>query len=125
MIKLQITLQTNTMLHGTVPSPIIVSMGEDLSEMYLTLDCDHSMGMTVIGTSIDMWAFNYITSFSISLIEGAVMNASTNGTFSSITMDIINAYLSNSTSLKVFLENGSLIEENGNEFLIIDPETGT
>ena len=53
------------------------------------------------------------------------MNASTNGTFSSITMDIINAYLSNSTSLKLFLENGSLIEENGNEFLIIDPETGT
>ena len=105
-------------------SPIIVSMGEDLSEMYLTLDCDHSMGMTVIGTSIDMWAFNYIISFSISLIEGAVMNASTNGTFSSITMDIINAYLSNSTSLKVFLENGSLIEENGNEFIVIDPETG-
>ena len=90
-------------------------MGEDLSEMYLTLDCDHSMGMTVVGTSIDMWEFNYITSSSISLIEGAVMNASTNGTFSSI---------SNSTSLKLFLENGSFIEENGNEFIVTELETG-
>lgn len=105
-------------------SPIIVSMGEDLSEMYLTLDCDHSMGMTVIGTSIDMWDFNYITSSSISLIEGAVMNASTNGTFRSITMDVINAYLGNSTSLKLVLENDYIIDENGNEFIVVDPETG-
>lgn len=105
-------------------SPIMVSFCEDRSTMYLTLDCDHSMGMTVIGTPANMWQFNYITSSSISLIEGVVMNASTNGTFSSITMDLINAYLSNSTSLKMFLQNGSLIEEYGNEFIVIDPETG-
>ena len=39
-------------------------------------------------------------------------------------MDLINAYLSNNTSLKMFLQNGSLIEEYGNEFIVIDPETG-
>jgi parallel beta-helix repeat protein len=105
-------------------NPIMVSFCEDRSTMYLTLDCDHSMGMTVVGTTINMWAFNFISSSFISLIEGAVMNASTNGTFGSITMDIINAYLSNSTSLEIFMQNISIIEENGNEFITIDPETG-
>ena len=119
-----ITSQYNVTWSRT--SPIIVSMGEDTSTMYLTLDCDHSMGMTVVGTPANMWAFNYITSFCIPFIEGAVMNASTNGTFNfnSVTMDLINAYLSNSTSLEVFLQNGFLIEKSGNEFLVIDPETG-
>jgi len=90
-------------------SPIVVSAYEDATGTYLTLDCDHSMGMTVIGTLGNMYTFNYLTSSNIPLIEYAVMNTSINGTFNSVEMDLINAYLSNATP-QIFVQNGFLIE---------------
>ena len=105
-------------------SPIVVSVGEDATGTYLTLDCDHSMGMTVIGALANMYVFNFITSSSIPFIEYGVMNSSTNGTFSSVAMNLINAYLNNSTSVEMFMQNGYLIEKSGNDFIVIDPETG-
>jgi parallel beta-helix repeat protein len=118
-----ITSQYNVTWSRT--SPIVVYMCEDATGTYLTLDCDHSMGMTVIGTTADMWIFNYITSSSIPFIENAVMNASVNGTtFSSVAMNLLTAYSNNSTSVEVFMQNGYIIEKSGNDFIVIDPETG-
>ena len=105
----------------------IVSVGQDVYNTYMTLECDHSMGMTVTGTTVKMWLFNYITSYYISPIEDAVMSNAYNSTFSSVTRDLLNAYLNNSTNLEDFEENGFIIEKsilNDDEFLVLDTETG-
>lgn len=48
-----ITSQYN--VTGSLTSPtIVVAVGEDASGTYLTLDCDHSMEMTVVGTTANM-----------------------------------------------------------------------
>ena len=93
----------------------------------MTLECDHSMRMTVVGTPENMWLFNYVTSWYISPIEDVVMSNAYNSTFSSVTMDLLNIYLNNNTYLEDFEENGFIIEKsifNNNEFLVLDPETG-
>jgi len=43
-------------------------------ETYLTLESDHSMGMTVVGTPDGVKSFNYACSASISNIEYQIMN---------------------------------------------------
>jgi hypothetical protein len=117
-------------------SPAIVSVCNEYYQSYLTLDCDHSMGMTAVGTPGNIWTFNYITSSSISPIEYDIMNdvtgnnyqsCSYDGYFGSVTTDLINDYLTNNTSVEIFMQNGYIIEKSANndyEFLVIDPETG-
>ena len=89
-------------------SPIIVSVCEDPYEVYLTLDCDESMGMTVVGAPDNIRLFNFITSYSISPMEYTIMNSlydvnyqsySLDGEFGSVTMDLLNDYLSNSSTV--------------------------
>jgi len=93
------------------------------------------MGMTVVGTPDNIRLFNYITSSSISPIEGSIMNSVTGGVYQSysldedcdsVLMDLINDYLVNSTSVEAFIENGYIIETSTNDkdFIVIDPETG-
>ncbi len=53
--------------------PIAVSVGDDAYQTYLTLECDHSMGMTVIGSLRNMILFNYACSYQISAIEYGIM----------------------------------------------------
>lgn len=118
-------------------SPIIVSVCDDAYTTYMTLECDHSMGMTVVGTTSNVWSFNYICSFSISLIEQAVME----GIFKEVIIDeygvvvkgdgvtthILNTYLDNNTSVESFVQNGFLITKivgNNHYFLLTDLETG-
>lgn len=107
-------------------SPVIVSVGEDAYQIYETLECDHSMGMTVIGTIENMIVFNFITSNSISVIEYEVMNSAYNSTFGSVTMELLYTYYNYNTYVESFEENGfyiikSLMNDN---FLAIDLETG-
>ncbi|WP_048080198.1 right-handed parallel beta-helix repeat-containing protein [Methanobacterium arcticum] len=118
-------------------SPIIVSAGLDAYELYLTLECDHSMGMTVVGTPENISGFNYDASSAISLIEYAIMNYesddptfqsySTNGAFSSVMMSLLYAYMNNNTSVETFIQGGFIIMKskyNNDNFIVIDPETG-
>jgi hypothetical protein len=53
--------------------PIVVSVGDDAYQTYMTLECDHSMGMTVVGTLENMIWFNNACSSSISIIEYGIM----------------------------------------------------
>jgi hypothetical protein len=54
--------------------PAVVSVGDDAYQTYLTLECDHSMGMTVIGSLKNMILFNSACSSRISTIEYGIMN---------------------------------------------------
>ncbi|MCK9150474.1 hypothetical protein MXE27_00785 [Methanobacterium alcaliphilum] len=111
-------------------NPIIVSVGEDAHETYITLECDHSMGMTVVGTLENVKGFNYICSSAISNLEYTIMNTAYNstysyGTFSSVMNDMYYASLNNFT--ETFIQNSYIIvkhEFNDNEFIIVDLETG-
>ncbi|MGA2677562.1 MAG: hypothetical protein ABSE83_11785 [Methanobacterium sp.] len=117
-------------------SPIIVSVCEDPYEVYLTLDCDEGMGMTVVGTPDNIRLFNFITSYSISPMEYTIMNSlydvnyqsySLDGEFGSVTMDLLNDYLSNSSTVEGFFDDGYIIIKSvydDGDFLVIDPETG-
>jgi parallel beta-helix repeat protein len=108
--------------------PVVVSVGDDPYQTYITLECDHGMGMTVIGSFKDMWMFNYISSAALSPIEYAVMSeiGAETGTSTAVLPDLINAYLTNSTSVDCFMANGSIIESTNNntELLILNTETG-
>ena len=120
---------------------IVVSICDDGDESYLTLDCDHIMGMTVMGTPENIRSFNYITSFYISPIEYEVMSSIINATgdtnifyqsysdygyFGSVTLDLVTNYLSNKSSVDAYTENGYIIIQNvdNDEFLVYDPVTG-
>lgn len=107
-------------------SPVIVSVGEDPYQIYETLECDHGMGMTVIGTIENMIVFNFITSNSISFTEYMVMNSAYNATFSSVTMLLLYEYLNDNTYVDTFQENGFLIIKSifNDNFVVIDLETG-
>nr|WP_257790561.1 chitobiase/beta-hexosaminidase C-terminal domain-containing protein [Methanobacterium subterraneum] len=99
-------------------SPAIVSISEDPYQIYETLESDHSMRMTVIGTTENMRVFNFITSNSISFIEYEVMN-------SSATMELLYIYNNYNTYVEIFEENGFIIIKSlmNDNFLVIDPET--
>ncbi|BDZ68395.1 hypothetical protein [Methanobacterium ferruginis] len=107
-------------------SPTIVSVGEDAYQIYMTLECDHSLGMTVIGTIENMKVFNFITSSYISPIEYMVMNSAYNWTFSSVTLELIYTYSNYNTYVENFEENGYIIIKSlmNDNFLVLDPETG-
>lgn len=116
--------------------PIVVSTHQDANEVYLTLDTDHSMGMTAVGNPEDLWNFNYITSSSLSLIEYMVINGVSglpyqsygeNGAYNSVLMDMITNYMVNNESLKSFLQGNYLIIKavnNNYNYIVIDMGTG-
>ena len=54
--------------------PIAVSVGDDAYQTYLTLECDHSMGMTVIGSLGNIILFNSACSSQIPTIEYGIMS---------------------------------------------------
>lgn len=117
-------------------------MCDDTDEAYMILDCDHSMGMTVIGTPENSRSFNFITSYFISPFEYEIMGSIVNSTgpadqlyqsysdygfYGSVTLDLIQNYRLDNSSVETFTENGYEIVKNVNndfEFLVYDPETG-
>jgi len=120
----------------TRTSPVVVSVGDEPYQTYLTLESDHSMGMTVVGAPENVWIFNYVTSSAISPIEYAIFNEVTgnlyqsyslNGEYGSVVLDLLYKYYMNSTSVEVFVQNGFIIissEFNNGMFIVIDLETG-
>lgn len=116
-------------------SPIIVSAGDEAYNTYLTLECDHGMGMTVVGLPEDMAAFRFACSSTISPIEYNIMkkvgfnfqsNITGYGPVGSVITDLSNAFM-NGTSLEAFESNNFVIlKATGRDDLIfvIDPETG-
>ncbi len=115
--------------------PVVVSTHQDAKEVYLTLDTDHTMGMTAVGTSDELWIFNYLTSSSISFIEYIVMNSVTNSSyqyfgvddaFGSVLVDMLGIYEVNNESLKSYLQDNYLIikSENNYNYIVIDLKTG-
>ena len=121
-------------------SPIIVSACDEIYESYLTLECDHSMGMTVVGRSENIIGFNYAISSIISPIECAVMNGvcgmsenstyqsySPNGLFSSVLQDMHYDRLFNINSVETFEHENFIILKSiikDDYFIVIDTETG-
>ncbi len=114
--------------------PIAISVGDDAYQTYLTLECDHSMGMNVMGSLKNTILFNYICSSAISPIEYGVMNnlglkqiSTTNSSVNSVVMDLFKD-INNKINLLMFIQNGYIIIKsvgNNSNFLVIDPETGT
>ncbi|NYB26034.1 MAG: Ig-like domain-containing protein [Methanobacteriaceae archaeon] len=114
-------------------SPIIVSVCDDPHYTYITLECDHSMGMTVVGSINNMWNFRYVTTSIISIIETMVMNNITlpsydgERSFNSVQEYILNAFENGSEIEIMFTLDGYVmikLEDQNDIFLILDPETG-
>jgi hypothetical protein len=109
-------------------SPIVVSACEDTYETYLTLECDHSMGMTVVGIPENIIGFNYECSSAISSIEYTIMsNASNNSNIDSVALYLVKAYLFSSTSVEMFEQNDFIIEKSvlsNDNFIVTDLRTG-
>ena len=107
-------------------NPVIVSVGEDPYQIYETLESDHSMGMTVIGTIENTKVFNFVTSNSLSYIEYEVISSAYNSTFSSVTMLLLYEYFNDNTYVDTFEENGFIIIKSifNDNFVVIDLETG-
>jgi len=93
----------------------------------LTLERDHRMGMTVIGTKTNMRVFNYACSSAISLIEGwGMQTLFPNGDGYTMTLDMGQKLL-NGATINMYQSNGYIVitPVNGSsEFLLVDPETG-
>lgn len=106
-------------------SPVIVSVGEDPYQIYETLESDHVMGMTVIGTIENMWIFNFETSSSIPFIENEIMSNAYNSTFSSVTIEINYLFNNYKMYVETFEYDGFVIVKSiFNSFIVIDLETG-
>ncbi|WP_209626750.1 hypothetical protein [Methanobacterium petrolearium] len=105
----------------------MVSAGDEVYNYYLTLESDHTMGMSVVGAANSMRAFNYACSSSISPIEGWVMQTLfPNGDGYSVTIGIGEELL-NGTTINMYQSNGYIVitAVNGSsEFILVDPETG-
>ena len=74
MIRWHIVLQVKYNVTWSRTPPITVSVGDDAYQTYLTLECDHIMGMTVTGSLKNTILFNNICSSIISPLEYAVMD---------------------------------------------------
>ncbi len=109
-------------------------MGDDAYQTYLTLECDHSMGMTVFGALSDVWMFNYFCSSAISFIEYGVMDNIGYGqintidmSVNSVTLDLIDELIINNASLEYFIQNSYIIYKAvgcDDNFMVMDLETG-
>lgn len=115
-------------------SPIVVTAGDDACLTYLILNCDHSMGMTVIGLPEDMASFRFACSSVISAIEQNIMEelwfnyqvSTPAGHVGSVMTDMINAFV-NGTALEAFESDGYVVlkaEGRDDLVFVIDPETG-
>jgi parallel beta-helix repeat protein len=114
--------------------PIAVSVGDDAYQTYLTLECDHSMGMTVVGALGDVWMFNYFCSSTISFIEYGVMDNIGYGqintidtSVNSVTLDLIDELIFYNASLEYFIQNSYIIYKavgRDDNFMVMDLETG-
>jgi len=115
--------------------PVAVSVGDDAYQTYLTLECDHSMGMTVIGSLKNVIQFNSACSSQISTIEYGIMrNLDLNSQYGTVSMDVMGSVTRdmfyafwNGTDLQLFTQNGyTIMKLAGRNDLILatDPETG-
>lgn len=122
-------------------SPIAVSVCDDAYECYMTLECDHSFGMTVTGDPGNVWAFRFACSSAINPIEYLVMktlfpvaNSSGNNSsfedsvylehlYSSITLGLGQMIL-NGEMPDILMSDSYLIMCRDGKFLVLDHETG-
>ncbi|EKQ55006.1 MAG: parallel beta-helix repeat (two copies) [Methanobacterium sp. Maddingley MBC34] len=115
--------------------PVIVSVGDDAYQTYLTLECDHSMGITTVGKLSNMAGFNYACSSCISTIEYGIMrNLEFDYQYAnfasceigSVTQDMLYSFF-NGAELEMFAQNGCFIYKivgRNDLMLIFDSETG-
>jgi parallel beta-helix repeat protein len=114
--------------------PIVVSAGDETCQTYLTLECDHRMGMTVVGKYENMKWFNYACSSQISSIEYGIMRnlefyhqSTTNtGTVDSVKQDMLKAFR-NGKNLELSAHDGFIIlkiENDDDLILVFDPKMG-
>lgn len=107
-------------------TPIVVSVLDDAYDGYITLECDHRMGMTVVGDVNKARAFRFACSAAISPLEYSVMNSlfPNLSPLSSITTGLGYRILEG-TAPSIYISNGYLIiNATYNEFVVIDPVTG-
>jgi len=116
-------------------SPIVVSAGDDAYQTYVTLECDQSMGMAVVGAPLNMVAFRYACSSVIPSIESGIMgylgfsyqfNSTFTGDIGSVLVDMGRLF-SNGSVFDIFEQNGlTIIKAVGNDSLLMvfDPITG-
>jgi len=116
-------------------TPIVVSVLDDAYEGYMTLECDHRMGMDVIGDAQNIKAFRFACSMAINPVEHWVMKTlfpSTNSSYegnselySSITIGLGQKIL-NGEMVDIFMSNGYLVikSQDNTLFLVFDPVTG-
>lgn len=115
--------------------PAAVSVSDDAYQTYLTLECDHSMGMTVIGSLKNTILFNSTCSSQISTIEYGIMrNLDFIYQYSTVSMDVMGSVAQDmfyafwiGTDMELFSHNGwTVIKLIGRDDLILlyDPETG-
>lgn len=122
-------------------SPIAVSVCDNAYECYMTLECDHSFGMTVTGDPGNVWAFRFACSSAINPIEYLVMktlfpvaNSSGNNSsfedsvylehlYSSITLGLGQMIL-NGEMPDILMSDSYLIMCRDGKFLVLDHETG-
>lgn len=115
--------------------PIAVSVGDDAYQTYMTLECDHSMGMTVNGSLKDIILFNSVCSSQISTIEYGIMrNLDFISQYETVSMDVIGSVTRDlfyafmtGTDMEIFTQNGYTIMklmDHDDLIMVIDPETG-
>ena len=120
-------------------APVIVSVCDDPHYTYMTLECDHSMGMTAVGEFGGIWSFKYTCSYLIPSIESAVMNSISLSLYTGPEYHqgqeylfigpseyILNA-LSDGEEIEAFMQDGYVIiklEDQDDVMLVFDPETG-
>jgi hypothetical protein len=115
--------------------PAVVSVGDDAYQTYMTLECDHSMGMTVIGSLKDIILFNTACSSHISTIEyGIMQNLDFIYQYSTVSMDVMGSVMRDmfyafwlGTDLELFTQNGFIVMKLRDRYdlvLLYDPETG-
>ncbi|BDZ71966.1 hypothetical protein GCM10025861_24830 [Methanobacterium petrolearium] len=115
--------------------PVAVFVGDDAYQTYLTLECDHSMGMIVIGSLKNIILFNSACSSQISTIEYGIMrNLDFLSQYETVSLDVMGSVTRDmfyafwtGTDMRLFTENGyTVIKLVGRDDLILlyDPETG-
>ncbi|MCK9151842.1 right-handed parallel beta-helix repeat-containing protein [Methanobacterium alcaliphilum] len=115
--------------------PVVVSLGDDANQTYLTLECDHSMGMTVIGSLKNIILFNSACSSQISTIEYGIMrNLDFNSQYGNASLDIMGSVTRDmfytfltGTDMEVFTQDGYIFMKlvgRDDLILLYDPETG-
>ncbi|MDI9624706.1 MAG: hypothetical protein QFX38_07460 [Methanothermobacter sp.] len=110
----------------TRTKPAMVSAGDHSPATWISLECNHNMGVKANGTTQNLKAFNYARTSTINPIEYYVMEALFPGsdpTTAPITG--IGQKLLNGEPLDILeTENYTLITDNQGRYIIIDHKTG-